>query len=61
MFKCEKYQGCGNDFIVCKYDSNIDYSIITPKVCNRFIGIGADTLLAIDPSNKQIWFYNAIS
>lgn len=59
MFKCEKYNGCGNDFIVCEYDKNIDYSIITPKVCNRFIGIGADTLLAIDPSNKQIWFYNA--
>jgi len=59
MFKCEKYHGCGNDFIVCEYDNNVNYSIITPKVCNRYIGIGADTLITIDPKNIKISFYNA--
>ena len=59
MFKCEKYHGCGNDFIVCEYDSSINYTNLTPKVCNRYIGIGADTLITIDSKNKKISFYNA--
>ena len=54
-----KYHGCGNDFIVCKYNKELDYSYITKRTCNRYTGIGADTLIAIDGENKRIWFYNA--
>lgn len=54
-----KYHGCGNDFIVCEYDEKLDYSEITRKICNRYIGIGADTLIAIEPKEPRIWFYNA--
>ncbi len=54
-----KYHGCGNDFILCEYDAEKDYNILSKKVCNRYIGIGADTLIVVDKESYRIWFYNA--
>ena len=54
-----KYHGCGNDFIVCEYQDGYDYSKVTPKICNRYTGIGADTLIVVEPKTPRIWFYNA--
>ncbi len=59
MLKCVKYHGCGNDFIICEYDKEANYKEIALKVCNRYIGIGADTLIVIDPHKPEVWFYNA--
>ena len=57
-----KYHGCGNDFIICEDDkkSNIDYSDLTRKICNRKTGIGADTFIVIEKNeNYSATFYNA--
>lgn len=54
-----KYHGCGNDFIVCEYQDGLDYPEITRKICNRYIGIGADTLITINSKLCKIRFYNA--
>ena len=59
MLLFNKYHGCGNDFIICEYQENINYSEITKKICNRYTGIGADTLIVIEPKTPRIWFYNA--
>ena len=50
----EKYQGCGNDFIIVngKYNSSL-----AKKLCKRNINIGADGLIIIN--DNVIKFYNA--
>lgn len=57
--KFQKYHGCGNDFLICEYNENIDYEVLTKKICNRYIGIGADTLITIDYKNLIVKFYNS--
>lgn len=59
MVKFLKYHGCGNDFIVCEHQDNINYPELTRNICNRYTGIGADTFIEIDSKNKKIRFYNA--
>ena len=56
-----KYHGCGNDFILGKYQENIDYSEFAKRVCDRHTGIGADGLLIAKSDNNllEMIFYNA--
>lgn len=56
-----KYHGCGNDFLIMKYDNNIkDYSKLVKKSCHRYIGIGADTFITIkDDKIPEVKFFNA--
>ncbi len=59
MMEYAKYHGCGNDFIICEYNKDIEYEDLAKKICNRYIGIGADTLVVIEPLLPRVWFYNA--
>lgn len=60
FIKCFKYHGCGNDFIIINHNKNINYSEFTKKVCNRYIGIGADTLIVVDDKKEpSVRFFNA--
>lgn len=57
-----KYHGCGNDFIIGRFDEEINYSDFSKKVCNRHTGIGADGLLIAKVSDDkalEMIFYNA--
>lgn len=56
-----KYHGCGNDFIITEYNKNYDYNDLTKKICNRYIGIGADTLIVVkeEKENYAVFFYNS--
>lgn len=57
--KLHKYHGCGNDFLICEYQEGINYNKLSKDICNRYIGIGADTLIVIDPIKLLVLFYNA--
>ena len=61
-----KVSGSGNDFIIIDNRKNIlsdfDLSELAIKVCCRKLSVGADGLLAIEPSNKAHFkwrFYNS--
>ena len=58
--KFQKYHGCGNDFLICEYNENIDYEALTKKICNRYIGIGADTLITIDYKHVLLFLMEKI-
>jgi diaminopimelate epimerase len=54
MINFSKMHGLGNDFVVI---DNMDHSVIVSKLpikqlANRFVGIGFDQLLIIEPSSK---------
>ena len=52
MIKFEKWQGCGNDFIMIdKLDGSAIDDIDVKKICDRHFGIGADGVIFILPSN----------
>ncbi|MBR2779320.1 MAG: diaminopimelate epimerase [Firmicutes bacterium] len=59
-----KYQGAGNDFVLF---SNMDrsvkkYSELARKICDRRFGVGADGLIAAEPSDTadvRMAFFNA--
>lgn len=53
----EKYHGCGNDFLIT-FDEGLDYQNITPKLCNRGIGIGADGLIVASLNPFKMMLYN---
>ena len=62
-----KMQGLGNDFIVLEYDeykkTNMVFSNLAEKLCNRNFGIGADGLIVLNPDVEDAdfaWhFYNS--
>ena len=55
-----KYHGCGNDFIIAEYADGIDYGKLTQKICNRYVGVGADTFIVIKKGEFYgVDFYNA--
>ena len=60
-----KYTGIGNDFIIVRYEENMDYSSFAVKYCDRHMGVGADGLIIVkldfDKDNKKTFemiFYN---
>jgi len=56
--KFSKYHGCGNDFIIIDENEELDYQILAPKICNRYIGIGADGLIVVKKKKLEMLFYN---
>lgn len=55
--KIEKYQGCGNDFIISE-TKNISSEKIK-KLCHRQLGFGADGLIYFNKANNLVKFFNA--
>lgn len=49
-----KYHGCGNDFIIGKYEKWLDYSNLAKKYCNRHTGIGGDGLILVEVINDKL-------
>ncbi len=62
-----KYHGCGNDFIITMYNEDINYNVLSKKMCDRHIGIGADTFIVVKETLRvlngeklyRVDFYNA--
>lgn len=48
--KVQKWQACGNDFLVSEDPRFKPYSIYAVKACDRHYGIGADGVLRVDSS-----------
>lgn len=50
----EKWQGCGNDFVMvdCFTEKISDYSKLAVRLCDRHYGIGADGLIVMLPSEQ---------
>ena len=66
MWKCEKYQGAGNDFVIVSEKELIEkgipeYGEFASQVCNRHFGIGADGLIILKyvASMPFMFFFNA--
>ena len=53
MKNFEKWQGCGNDFIIIdsRLDGQIDSAEKISKLCDRHFGIGADGVIYVLNSN----------
>lgn len=62
--KFHKMEGAGNDFVVIdnrKYGLSLNDIIeITPKICDRRFGIGADGVLILQPAEKHELDYTMI-
>jgi len=54
-----KYHGLGNDFILVKENSNINYIKLAQIACNRYTGIGADGLIVVSLNPLRMTYYNA--
>ena len=50
MLKFQKYQGTGNDFIICNnWNRNLNFDIdFIQKICDRKFGVGSDGFIAIE-------------
>ena len=59
MMFFEKYECCGNDFIIMKYLENIDYNILAKTICERKYSIGADGLICYLEEPLELLFFNA--
>lgn len=55
--KIEKYQGCGNDFIIT--EEKITQSKIIKKLCHHKLGFGADGLIYFNRINNSVKFFNS--
>ena len=55
-----KYHGCGNDFIMTRYDlvKDLDLEDFIVKVCDRHTGIGADGAIFIKENPLTMMYYN---
>lgn len=56
--RLEKYQACGNDFIIIN-EYHHDFNSLAKKLCNRHYSIGADGLIYIDEESLLIRFFNS--
>jgi len=55
--KLEKYEGLGNTFLITN-EKQLDFVSLSKKLCDNYLGIGADGLIYIDTSNFSIEIYN---
>lgn len=59
--KIAKYHGCGNDFIIMKYDECYvnDYANLAIKLCDRHTGAGGDGLIIVKDNPWEMLIYNS--
>lgn len=55
--KIEKYQGCGNDFLITS-EFNSNFSSLAKTLCNRHLSFGGDGLIYVDLDNYFVRFFN---
>ncbi len=54
-----KYQALGNDYLVLDLPAALDEVVrLLPQVCDRHLGLGADGLLAFDPTAMSVRIFN---
>lgn len=55
-----KYHGCGNDFIITRYENvkDLDIKDFVISVCDRHTGIGADGCILVKQDPLEMVFYN---
>lgn len=55
-----KYQGCGNDFIITRYDcvKDLDIKNFIVSACDRHTGIGADGAIFVKEDPLEMIYYN---
>ena len=56
--RVEKYQGCGNDFLLVLYHKGMDYSLLAKRLCSRRKGIGADGLICVKRKPLEMMIFN---
>lgn len=56
-----KYHGCGNDFIIVRWNDLQGHDIVSfvKNVCHRQIGVGADGCILVKEQPLEMIFYNA--
>ncbi len=55
--KFEKYEGLGNTFLITN-EKKEDFTELSKKICDNYLGIGADGLIYVDTNKIAIEFYN---
>ena len=53
-----KMHSYGNDYLVTEYEKNIDYSIVSKKICDRRFSVGALGLIIIKTNPFEILYYD---
>ncbi len=54
-----KYQALGNDYLVLDLPGPLDELVaLLPVLCDRFVGLGSDGLLAFDPARMSVRIFN---
>src|SRR5437762_7337528 len=54
-----KYQALGNDYLVMDLPGPLDEVVrLLPRLCDRNFGLGADGLLAFDPTSMSVRVFN---
>jgi diaminopimelate epimerase len=54
-----KYQALGNDYLVLDLPADVDrVASLLPRLCDRHRGLGADGLLAYDPTELSVRIFN---
>ena len=54
-----KYQALGNDYLVLDLPTPLDEVVrLLPRICDRHLGLGADGLLAFDPTAMSVRIFN---
>lgn len=58
--KVAKYHGCGNDFIIVRYEDvkDLDISAFSSQVCDRHTGIGGDGCIIVKQNPLEMMIYN---
>lgn len=56
--KISKYHGLGNDFIITKYEPNIDYKKLAISLTREHLSIGADGFIVVKNNPLEMLFYN---
>ena len=59
LLEVTKYQALGNDYLVVDLPADLDQVVpMLPRLCDRHLGVGADGLLAFDPTERVVRIFN---
>ena len=54
-----KYQALGNDYLVLDLPAELEQVVpLLPRLCHRHYGVGADGLVAFDPTERSVRIFN---